>query len=205
MNSVQTYLSKESFWYIVSDTINPWVKIGRTVNLESRFKVRGVTDYPFVLKYLFYGREDAVCNEAVLHNLFADQRLRGEWFSLQGKVHLALCILSACTRDLDWMRKEDTNNIISKHNLVTDSTWIYKIDNALKKELQDVPFFNDRLILREEAAHLLGCYPTALSRKSLEKPNNNYPKPFKEARYGVAVQWRLSDIQKFIQGKTEKS
>lgn len=71
---------KQTFTYIMLDTVNGFYKIGKSINITKREKTLQ-SEKPSI-KAIFF-----VCGdiEKHLHSLFNNKRIRGEWFNLSKK------------------------------------------------------------------------------------------------------------------------
>lgn len=97
---VKYEVKRDGFVYFLTAD-NGLTKIGRTKNLDSRIH-HFTTKLPYELEEtLILKTDDAPLLESEIHGLFADKRIRGEWFDLNDK-------------DIDFIKRKYATLVIKK-------------------------------------------------------------------------------------------
>lgn len=71
--------------YLIKDTVRGCYKIGRSKNANSRFRELKTANAAIELCFFYKG---IVKDEQVLHEMFATNRITGEWFDLPSQVYI---------------------------------------------------------------------------------------------------------------------
>ncbi len=89
-------------------------KIGRTCNVPNRMKLFAVKlPFDFTLVH-YFSCDDAVFIEKMFHQIFDDDRVRGEWFDLKSESVQLIKKIDSMTRALPHRRNEKGDLILAQ-------------------------------------------------------------------------------------------